>query len=146
MQALKEFKTEMTLFMPFHSAFSCVLSGIIPPDLASYANDSRYMFNTETDHPAKECWELAKKGELKKAAELYYSEPLASRIEYFNQKFRRDNTPSHSSGVVDIPLFKYWHELMGFRGGPCRLPLLPPTAEEKRKLKADMIRLRYIEK
>jgi dihydrodipicolinate synthase/N-acetylneuraminate lyase len=149
MQALKAFKTEITLFMPFHSAFPSVLAGIIPPELASFVNADRYVYNTTTDHPATKCWELAKKGELEKAAELFYGEPLTSRREWINTRLRGgdiNNNFAESMGVVDMPLFKYWHELMGFRGGPCRLPLLPPTAEAKRQLKADMIRLGYIEK
>ncbi|MFC1901746.1 dihydrodipicolinate synthase family protein [Chloroflexota bacterium] len=146
LQALKEFKTEITLFMPFHSAFPCVLSGLIPPELASFVNGDRYIYNSRTDQPATKCWELAKKGELKKAAELFYGEPLRSRIEYITAKFRRDNTPAQSSGIVDISLYKYWHELIGLRGGPCRLPYLPPSAVDKRQLKANLIRLEYIEK
>jgi hypothetical protein len=145
MQALKAFKTEITLFMPFHSAFPSVLAGIIPPELASFDNADRYVYNTTTDHPATKCWELAKKGELKKAAELFYGEPLKSRREFLIT-LRGENNPYHSSGIANIPIWKYWHELMGFRGGPCRLPYLPPTAAEKRQLKADMIRLGYIEK
>jgi dihydrodipicolinate synthase/N-acetylneuraminate lyase len=145
MRELKAFKTEITLFMPFHSAFTCVLSGLVPPELASFVNADLYAYNTPTDHIGKKCWELAKKGDLKKAADLFYSEPLKSRREWMIT-LRGINTPYQSAGIAKIPLWKYWHELMGFRGGPCRLPYLPPTAAEKRQLKADMIRLGYIEK
>ena len=67
-QALKEFKTEITLFMPFHGAFPSLLAGLIPPELASFANGDRFMYNTRTDQPATECWNLAKKGQLEIAA------------------------------------------------------------------------------
>jgi 4-hydroxy-tetrahydrodipicolinate synthase len=143
LKALKEYKTELTLFMPFHSAFSCVLSGVVPPELSSFVNGDRYIYNTIKDQPATKCWELAKKGELQKAADLYYGEPLNSRREYINKNFRKNNTPFNSSGVVDFPLFKYWHELVGFRGGSCRLPLLPPGEEKKAQLRADLIKLGY---
>jgi dihydrodipicolinate synthase/N-acetylneuraminate lyase len=143
LRALKEYKTEITLFIPFHSAFSSVLSGVVPPELASFVNGDRYIYNTLTDKPATKCWQLAKKGELKQAAELFYGEPLNSRREYINKNLRVNNTPYNSSGVVDFPLFKYWHELVGFKGGPCRLPLLPPSEEAKKKLKADLIKLGY---
>jgi dihydrodipicolinate synthase/N-acetylneuraminate lyase len=148
LQRMREYKTEFTLFMPFHSAFPCVLNGMIPAELASFVNADRYIYNTPTDKPATKCWELAKKGDLKKAAEMFYGEKLTSRRDYITKNLRRQdlNSPAQSIGIVDIPLFKYFHELMGFRGGPCRLPYLPTTEEKKRQLKADMIKLGYIEK
>ena len=146
MRELKEFKTEITLFMPFHSAFTCVLAGVVPPELASFVNADRYAYNTPNDHPATLCWELAKQGDLKKAADLFYAEPLKSRREWMNT-LRGKNTAYDSMGIVKIPLWKYWHELMGFQGGVhCRLPYTPPKEDEKRQLKADMIRLGYIQK
>jgi 4-hydroxy-2-oxoglutarate aldolase len=142
---LREMKAQ-TLFMPFHSAFTCVLAGLVPPKLASFVNADLYAYNTTTDHIGKKCWELAKKGDLKKAADMFYSEPLNSRREWMIT-LRGENNPYHSSGIAKIPIWKYWHELMGFRGGIyCRLPYLPPTAAEKRKMKADMIRLGYLGK
>jgi dihydrodipicolinate synthase/N-acetylneuraminate lyase len=121
---------------------------MIPPELASFVNADRYMYNTPTDKPATKCWELAKKGELKKAAEMFYGEKLTSRREYITKNLRRPdlNTPAQSIGICDIPLFKYFHELLGFRGGPCRLPYMPTTDEKKRQLKTDMIKLGYFEK
>ncbi|MFC1901970.1 dihydrodipicolinate synthase family protein [Chloroflexota bacterium] len=146
LKALREANTEITLFMPMHSGFVCVLAGMIPPEYASYVNGERWAYNTEKDKSATKCWELAKKGELVKAAEIFYGEPLVRRRTYFDKKFRPKNTPMASSGVSLVPLWKYWWELLGLRGGPCRLPLLPPTAEEKLEVKAAMIELGYIEK
>jgi dihydrodipicolinate synthase/N-acetylneuraminate lyase len=149
--ALKTYKTSITLFMPFHSAFPCVLNGTVPPELASHVNADLYLYSTPSDHVGKRCWDLAKKGELKKAAEIYYGEPLHSRIQWFTARFRggdATNNYADSLGIKDdTPLWKYMHELLGFRGGTyCRLPHLPPTEEGKRQLKADMIKLGYIEK
>jgi dihydrodipicolinate synthase/N-acetylneuraminate lyase len=146
LRELKAYNTEITLFMTYHSAFTCVLAGLVPPRLASFVNADLYAYSTPNDHVGKKCWELAKKGDLKKAAEMFYGEPLTSRREWMNT-LRGENNPYHSMGIAKIPIWKYWHELMGFRGGTyCRLPHLPPTAAEKRKMKADMIRLGYLEK
>jgi dihydrodipicolinate synthase/N-acetylneuraminate lyase len=146
LRELKTYNTEITLFMPFHSAFTIVLAGLVPPKLASFVNSDLYAYNTPSDHIGKKCWELAKKGELKKAADLFYGEPLNSRRDWMIT-LRGENNPYHSSGIAKIPLWKYWHELMGFRGSIyCRFPYLPPTAAEKRKMKADMIKLGYLEK
>jgi dihydrodipicolinate synthase/N-acetylneuraminate lyase len=151
LHALRTHKTEITLFMPFHSAFRSVLAGIVPPELASFVNADLYIYNSLTDRPGTKCWEAAKKGDLKKAAELFYGEPLNSRRLWINKTFRggdAHNNYADSIGVYqDMPLYKYWHELMGFQGGVyCRLPHIPPTKEAKRQIKADLIKLRYIEK
>ena len=146
LRELKARNTEITLFMPFHSAFTVVLAGLVPPRLASFVNADLYAYNTPDDHIGKKCWELAKKGDLKKAADLFYSEPLTGRREWMIT-LRGLNTPYQSAGIAKIPIWKYWHQLMGFRGSiTCRLPFLPPTAAEKRKMKADMVRLGYLEK
>jgi dihydrodipicolinate synthase/N-acetylneuraminate lyase len=151
LQALKKYHTEVTLFMPFHSGFPCVLNGTVPPELASHVNADLYIYNTPADQVAKRCWDLAKKGELKKAAELYYGEPLHSRIQWFTNRFRggdATNNYADSKGIkADWPLYKYMHELLGFRGGTyCRWPHVRPTEEGKIQLKADMTRLRWIDK
>ena len=52
LQALKTYKTEITLFMPFHSAFPCVLAGVVPAELASFVNADRYIYNSIKDQPA----------------------------------------------------------------------------------------------
>ncbi len=139
------------MFMPFHSAFPCVLAGIVPAELASFVNADRYIYNSITDQPATRCWEAAKKGNLKKAKELFIGEPLNSRRLWINKTFRggdAHNNYADSIGVYqDLPLYKYWHELMGFKGGTyCRWPHVSPTEEAKQKLKADVIKLGYIEK
>jgi 4-hydroxy-tetrahydrodipicolinate synthase len=151
LQALKKYKTSLTLFIPFHSAFPCVLNGTIPPKLASHVNADLYIYSSISDHVGKRCWDLAKKGELKKAAELYYGEPLYSRIQWFTARFRggdATNNYADSLGIkADTPCYKYMHELLGFKGGTyCRWPHVPPTEEAKRQLKADMIKLGYIKK
>jgi dihydrodipicolinate synthase/N-acetylneuraminate lyase len=151
LQALKKYNTEITLFMPFHSAFPCVLNGTVPPRLASHVNADLYIYSTPSDHVGKRCWEMAKKGDLKKAAELYYGEPINSRREWFNARFRGGdaiNNYANSFGIkADMPLYKYMHELLGFCGGTyCRWPHVQPTEEGKRQLKADMIRLGWIDK
>lgn len=141
MRAFREAHTELLLYTPLSIRFLTVLSGIVPAELATSAGAYQHLLQNSEDQVATKCWQLAKQGELAKSGELYFS-TVGPRADFLQAKLYNWVTifqPTHN-----IPLWKYWYELMGFHGGPTRMPYLPATLEAKRSLKEGLVRLGII--
>lgn len=99
-----------------------------------FANTSDWRFDSKVRHDYVSYIELATRGELERAAELY------KKIWPLKQVSRRwwARVAGRTGGALPVQMVKYWGELMGMSGGHVRQPLLPLTSEEKAGLRQDL--------
>ncbi|PSN82651.1 hypothetical protein B9Q11_02025 [Candidatus Marsarchaeota G2 archaeon ECH_B_SAG-F08] len=105
-----------------------------------FANTSDWRFDTEEKHDYVEFINLATKGELEKAKEIY---PRIWPIKRVSRKWW-GRLVARTGGSLPVQMVKYWGELMGMAGGHVRPPLIPLTDEEKKEIREDLTKLGLI--
>jgi 4-hydroxy-tetrahydrodipicolinate synthase len=102
-----------------------------------FANTSDWRFDSEEKHDYVNFINLATKGELDKAKELYV------RIWPIKKVSRSwwSRVATRTGGALPVQMVKYWGELMGMAAGHVRPPVMPLTEQEKEEIKADLLRL-----
>jgi 4-hydroxy-tetrahydrodipicolinate synthase len=102
-----------------------------------FANTSDWRFDTPTSHRYVPFIDLATRGELERARELY------AQIWPLKEVSRRwwSRLVGRTGGSLPVQMVKQWGELMGMAGGHVRPPLVPMTPAETEELRGDLARL-----
>lgn len=104
-----------------------------------FASEYDWMCDTPQNQPRREFLNLALKGNMREAAEIYRKKvgPIKDVRHKWFRMFQRQN-------IFPVHLGKFWGELMGMAGGPVRLPSVPLTPQEQQALRADLERIGLI--
>ncbi len=106
-----------------------------------FASESDWMVDRPGNMPRREFLNLALKGDIKGATEVYRTRvgPIIGIRHKWFKHFR-------DQGTFPVHLGKYWGELVGMAGGPVRLPSVPLTEELKQSIKNDLQKVGFLKR